>query len=595
MRGAALFALLVALLAAATTTRAHKFVHPLEGIELAAMRRATKAESPRSLAFAVTPNTLEAAEGTVTVIWAGLDDPQPDDWIALYTPLPSNLSAIVPVKFKMCTISPTHLSSGSGSLTFTLINMRDSNSFVFFRGGLTAPVAVAQTDPVEFESYDIPMHPHLAITDNPSEMSLMWTSRKAAMPIALLGTSTTSVTTTFNATTTSYSASDMCGEPATSYGYRPAGLIHTVIFTGLQPRTRYYYVFGDPSYGMSTIYSFVSAPARGDTSLVRWVVFGDMGRAERDGSNEYQVYEPPSINTTDRIIAELKRGDVDFVGHFGDISYARGYASDWDSFFAQVRPIASAVPYLIASGNHERDWNNSGALFPGYDSGGECGVPYNARFLMPGSKPTSKAGVRMDGGIVKDSPWYSANYGPIHLTVMSTEHDFSAGSTQLAWIEQDLASVDRSVTPWLLFAGHRPMYIDSTDVSPVTGDQPVATALRQFVEPLLFKYRADLTMFGHHHSYQRSCPSLNLTCITTPQPPNAATPWSYLGPVNVVIGMAGQSLSQNLIAAQPSWVVAVNDQVYGYARLQADKTSLAFQFIINNSDQIGDQFTLRHA
>jgi acid phosphatase type 7 len=45
--------------------------------------------------------------------------------------------------------------------------------------------------------------------------------------------------------------------------------------------------------------------------------------------------------------------------------------------------------------------------------------------------------------------------GPIHFTVMSTEHDFRKDSDQYSFIASDLAAVDRTVTPWLVFAGHR--------------------------------------------------------------------------------------------------------------------------------------------
>lgn len=42
------------------------------------------------------------------------------------------------------------------------------------------------------------------------------------------------------------------------------------------------------------------------------------------------------------------------------------------------------VPYMVADGNHERDWPHSGDRFPDQrDSGGECGVPHERRFLMP--------------------------------------------------------------------------------------------------------------------------------------------------------------------------------------------------------------------
>ncbi len=53
---------------------------------------------------------------------------------------------------------------------------------------------------------------------------------------------------------------------------------------------------------------------------------------------------------------------------------------------------------------------------------------------------------------------YSFDYGAIHFVIMSTEHDFMESSPQYAFIARDLASVDRSKTPWIVFGGHRPMY-----------------------------------------------------------------------------------------------------------------------------------------
>ena len=68
---------------------------------------------------------------------------------------------------------------------------------------------------------------------------------------------------------------------------------------------------------------------------------------------------------------------------------------------------------------------------------------------------------------------------------MSTEHTFDPASPQYTFLEDHLRSVDRSITPWLVFAGHRPMYIDSTDFAPVSGMQTVAKLLRKNLEPLL--------------------------------------------------------------------------------------------------------------
>ena len=53
---------------------------------------------------------------------------------------------------------------------------------------------------------------------------------------------------------------------------------------------------------------------------------------------------------------------------------------------------------------------------------------------------------------------YSFDYGSIHFTMMSTEHNFTQGSRQYKWIEQDLKNVNRSLTPWVAIVGHRAMY-----------------------------------------------------------------------------------------------------------------------------------------
>lgn len=48
--------------------------------------------------------------------------------------------------------------------------------------------------------------------------------------------------------------------------------------------------------------------------------------------------------------------------------------------------------------------------------------------------------------------------GPVHFIMMDTEMSAYNGSEQLYWMITDLQSVDRSVTPWVIVMGHRPMY-----------------------------------------------------------------------------------------------------------------------------------------
>lgn len=68
-------------------------------------------------------------------------------------------------------------------------------------------------------------------------------------------------------------------------------------------------------------------------------------QAERDGSNEYNNYQPAALNTTDQLLKDLD--DIDIVFHIGDITYANGYIAQWDQFTEQIEGITSRVPYMI--------------------------------------------------------------------------------------------------------------------------------------------------------------------------------------------------------------------------------------------------------
>jgi len=163
---------------------------------------------------------------------------------------------------------------------------------------------------------------------------------------------------------------------------------------------------------------------------------------------------------------------------------------------------------------------------------------------------------------------------------MSTEQDFRNNSVQWNFLKQDLAAVNRSKTPWIIFSGHRPMYIDSTNNDTFTGDLPVAKLLKEHVEPLLYEYKVDIAFWGHHHSYQRTCPVYKEVCH-----PNNPT-------VHVVIGMAGQGLSANIQSKVPDWIVYVNVKEYGYTRVHTTQTTLSMEFVSNNGYVIRDSFTL---
>ncbi|CAM9954384.1 unnamed protein product [Hapterophycus canaliculatus] len=203
-----------------------------------------------------------------------------------------------------------------------------------------------------------------------------------------------------------------------------------------------------------------------------------------------------------------------------------------------------------------------------------------------------------------DSPWYGFDFGPIHFTVMSTEHDFSPGSKQHEFIEEDLSGVDREKTPWLVFTGHRPMYVnsggpgageceDAAALEPhCANDQPVSKALRSALEPLLVDHQVDLALYGHHHSYQRTCKVANEVCLGMSSDDPAVQNQGYRAPVHVVLGMAGMGLSQNMVSPSPEWVEYATDREFGLGMIVADSSKLQLSFLLDTDGQVGDEVVL---
>lgn len=146
--------------------------------------------------------------------------------------------------------------------------------------------------------------------------------------------------------------------------------------------------------------------------------------------------------------------------------------------------------------------------------------------------------------------------GPVFTLHFSTELDFTTGSPQWTFIKDALLSVNRSDTPWVVVGFHRPMYISSTNWAPVGGDQTVAIALRQHVEPLFNNAGGspvDLVLQGHHHSYQRMCAVWNNgTCYARSAGDNNvyANPGA---PVHIVIGTGGAGYSTNVMSPPPPY------------------------------------------
>jgi hypothetical protein len=529
---------------------------------------------------------------SVSVTWANQSVAHGGSFVAWHVPADSFTYGAAPLKFQP---------ASDGHLTFRLLNSRQPGRFVLYTGGLRSPVAVAVSQVITPEQPNEPTQIHLDSLGGAGALRVHWVTSNARLPTVRYGTSPGELTQASLASSRSYTAADLCGEPANGVGYLHPGTLHTAVLTDVTPGSLFYSV-GDSaaprdSLAWSPVYEARAPPPAGGGD-VSALVSADVGTAEVDGSNVLspEADDPaqrswfsmlPSLDTAALMAAAVRRepgfprtwANLSLWVHNGDISYALGYAGLWESFMDQFA-VMHVLPYHTAIGNHESNWPSHGDAFNGedsQDSGGECGVPYIARMPPPGLQPN---GARLSDA----APWYSFEAGPIHFVQSSTEHSYLEGSPQRVWLEADLAAVNRSVTPWLVFSGHRPFVIDSY----FPGDGDIGATLRSALEPLWAEYGVDLTLTGHHHSYQRTC-----ALMTGTQRPTCARPCSdgsNPAPVHVVTGNGGAGLTATQ-RWRPAHFSAVHRE-HGFALLDANATHLWLRSLRSSDGKLLDSVML---
>jgi len=407
-------------------------------------------------------------------------------------------------------------------------------------------------------------------------MRVMWGSAKSDKPRVQYSQSPDlKNAVTVVATTTTYTADDLCGPRANVTDplmFQDPGFFHTALLKDLKPGVRYYYTYGTDK-ATSKIASFLGAPYP-DTkvAVTKFIGYGDMGVY-------YPPYYPDSMGAagvTRALEKEATKG-LDFILHFGDLSYARGRGYIWDQFMTQMTTVAEQVPYMVGVGNHEYDHVSGGDKDPsgapengfhpewgnyGDDGGGECGVPTFHRYVSPDN----------GNGVF----WYSFDYGLVHVIQFSSEHDFRPGSRQFLWLEKDLKSVDRKRTPWIVATSHRPLYTSQDQHS----DHVVGLHMIMSLEELFYTYKVNIHLSGHYHSYESTCAVVSGDCVK----PGTGT-------VYVVVGTSGHSLEQQAYRPYP-WSKYQNCVKFGYQRLTANTTHMHVEWVTAPGGEILDDFTI---
>ncbi|KAF2730564.1 Metallo-dependent phosphatase [Polyplosphaeria fusca] len=474
---------------------------------------------------------------------------------------------------------------------------------------LVACVSAAASYPPVPKDATTPVQQRLAVK-GPGSVSVAWnTYQKLTQPCVQYGTSSGALT------------SQACSSDSTTY---PTSRTYSnvVTLTGLSPATTYYYKIVSSN---STIDHFLSPRLPGDKTPFSMNAVIDMGvygvdgyTIQGDASKRDTIPSiDPSLNHT--TIGRLAQtvNDYEFIFHPGDFAYA----DDWfekpknildgknafqailEQFYIQLAPIASRKPYMASPGNHEAACQEVPLTTGLCPAGQKNFTDFMNRFghTMPTAFPstsasnTAKIAANRAQMLAKPPFWYSFEYGMVHVTMIDTETDFanapdqpggSAGlnsgpfgtaNQQLDFLAADLASVDRSVTPWLIVAGHRPWY--------TTGSGQCKPCQAAF-ESVLYKYGVDLAVFGHVHNSQRFLPVNNK--VADPKGMNDPK-----APMYIVAGGAGNIEGMSDVGANYSTNVFAYADDFSYASISLqDKNHLKVDFIRSSTGQILDSSVL---
>ncbi|KAJ5397377.1 hypothetical protein N7509_005490 [Penicillium cosmopolitanum] len=295
------------------------------------------------------------------------------------------------------------------------------------------------------------------------------------------------------------------------------------------------------------------------------------------------------------------------------------YQSILERFYDQLAPIAGRKPYMASPGNHEASCFPSNTTIPFAYAGKKLAIPFKDfcpqgqmnftdfmhRFdrTMPNAYPsfskntTAKALAKKARSAAQPPFWYSFEYGMAHVVMINTETDFKdapegpGGSTglnqgnfgkrnqQLEFLKADLASVDRSVTPWVIVASHRPYYSCG-------GSAHMCRECQKAFEDIFYTYGVDLGIFGHVHNSQRFPPMYQGKV----DPNNLTDPTA---PMYIIAGGAGNIEGLTPVGSVPPENEFNYADDWSYATVKLlDEQHLQVDFIKSTTGEILDSSTL---
>jgi len=417
-------------------------------------------------------------------------------------------------------------------------------------------------------------------------------------------------------------------------------VLHFVKFGPLKPRQQYFYMVrsqdnsgGNDTGYWSDTFNFRAPYGSGETRVAS---YGDMGHSLH--------------NCMANVYRDCLEGKVDAVLHMGDHAYDMGQGGDkrGDSYMNAFQRALTACPWIPVIGNHEGNDGDNTARFLNMTFGesgfGLTGIHSTATTALGEllTKGTMFAAATHGSGAPSyTSRYFSVDIGLIHfanLDLNGGAADIAPETAQMQWLHNDLESVDRSVTPWVILTCHFPLYEDGTannmraSAAYYTGEEAekyttsghnfvarhcdekgvceqsvgeFQASIQGYLDPVLHQYKVDVFNSGHIHMYNSNWP----ICYNTTS--NASSicldPWdgseikSFVDPrgtVHVtdgnggVPGVVGTYAVSNTSCTQP-WCRA-QSQGAGYGRwITSDAMTLRYEHVQNSDGNVSDAWEIK--
>lgn len=308
---------------------------------------------------------------------------------------------------------------------------------------------------------------------------------------------------------------------------------HSSLIKGLQPHTTYAYRVGNDDAWSEWI-NFKTTNDKDDR--IKLIYFGDVQ------SNIRSLWTRVAKQAVKTV------SDAEIILYAGDIVNRGNNLNEWEDWFVASGNMHQSIPIMPAAGNHDHGDSESGKY--------EISAYWNKQFKVPSNGAAGLEGTS-----------YYVDVKNVRFVVFNTEmfdtYEKDRDS-QMEWLKKVLANNKQK---WLIMLFHHPIYSTKKNRDNVE--------LRRLVKPLIDRFKVDLVLQGHDHTYARGKEKI----------PMSATGESH---ATYVVSVSGPKMSE---VKEADWMDRSASFTQLFHGIEIDHDTLIFSSYKVNGDLM-DSFTI---